>query len=132
MTDLIEVKTRELVGEQLAWAVGKVEGLDVQLVPPEYGNPWRVFVRYRASVTERTERYNPQEDWSQGGPLIEKYAAMVRGFPNQMYETLAIARVRIDGNLAWRSGNTPLVALCRALLCAKQGEIVQVPKELMP
>lgn len=52
MTDLIEVKTEDLQGWQLAWAVGKAEGLDVFLVPPQYGNPWRVFARYQASVTE--------------------------------------------------------------------------------
>ncbi|MNJ80381.1 hypothetical protein D3C77_787430 [compost metagenome] len=57
---------------------------------------------------------------------------MVRGYPNQMYETLAIARVRIDGSLAWRSGDTPLIALCRALLCAKLGKFAHVPKELLP
>ncbi|WP_313446928.1 phage protein NinX family protein, partial [Pseudomonas sp.] len=41
MTDLIEVKTADLVGEALGWAVGKAEGLNLELVPPQYGNPWR-------------------------------------------------------------------------------------------
>lgn len=131
MTDLIEVKTRDLSGEALAWAVAKAEGLDVHLEPPHYGNPCRVFVRRAGEATARLERYNPQEDWVMGGPLIEKYAAMVRGFPNQMYETLAIARVRINGALAWRSGHTPLVALSRAIVASKLGNTVQVPKELM-
>lgn len=36
MSELIEVKTADLVGEQLAWAVGKAEGLDVRLAPPGY------------------------------------------------------------------------------------------------
>ena len=128
---LEEVKTADLSGEALGWAVGKAEGLDVFLAPPEYGNPWRVFARYQASATEYTKRYNPWENWALGGALIEKYAAMVRGFPNQMYETLAIARVRIDGALAWRSGQTPLIALCRAIVATKLGDTVQVPKELM-
>lgn len=73
MTDLIEVTTAELVGEALGWAVGKAEGLDVFLAPPEYGNPWRVFARYSYMVTEHTKRYNPWEDWALGGKLIEKY-----------------------------------------------------------
>ena len=132
MTDLIEVKTADLVGEALGWAVGKAEGLNLELVPPQYGNPWRVFARYQGQAIEHTKRYNPWEDWALGGGLIEKYAAMVRGFPNQMYQTLAIARVRISGALAWRSGKTPLVALCRAIVSAKLGDTVQVPKELMP
>ncbi|MBA6118925.1 MULTISPECIES: DUF2591 domain-containing protein [Pseudomonas] len=132
MTDLIEVKTADLVGEALGWAVGKAEGLNLELVPPQYGNPWRVFARYQGQAIEHTKRYNPWEDWALGGELIEKYAAMVRGFPNQMYQTLAIARVRISGALAWRSGKTPLIALCRAIVAAKLGDTVQAPKELMP
>lgn len=131
MTDLIEVRTVDLTGEALGWAVGKAEGLELELVGPAYNNPWRVFARYRASATEHEKRYNPWEDWALGGTLIEKYAAMVRGFPNQMYENLAIARVRIDGALAWRSGQTPLIALCRAIVATKLGDTVQVPKELL-
>ncbi|WP_313447383.1 phage protein NinX family protein, partial [Pseudomonas sp.] len=41
MTDLIGVKTSDLVGEALGWAVGTAEGLNLELVPPQYGNPWR-------------------------------------------------------------------------------------------
>ncbi|WP_263227521.1 DUF2591 domain-containing protein [Pseudomonas alabamensis] len=132
MTNLIEVKTADLAGEQLAWAVAKAEGLDVQLEPPQYGNPWRVFVWRVGEATTKLERYSPHEDWALGGLLIEKYAAMVRGCPNQMYATLAIARVRINGALAWRSGQTPLVALGRAIVASKLGDTLQVPKELMP
>ncbi|MGE7352314.1 phage protein NinX family protein, partial [Pseudomonas qingdaonensis] len=47
MSDLIEVKTADLVGEQLAWAVAKAEGLDVHVAKPHYGAPARVFVQYR-------------------------------------------------------------------------------------
>lgn len=130
MSDLIEVKTADLQGWQLAWAVAVAEELDPYLVGPHYGNPWRVFRIQHGEALKWERLYNPHEDWALGGPLIEKYAAMVRGFPNQMYETLAIARVRIDGALAWRSGQTPLIALCRAIISAKLGDTVQVPKEL--
>ena len=131
MTDLIEVKTADLTGHALDWAVAQAEGLEVFLVGPQYNVPWRVFWKKRGQALQWDVLYNPHEDWALGGPLIEKYAAMVRGFPNQMYETLAIARVRIDGALAWRSGQTPLIALCRAIVSAKLGDTVQVPKELI-
>ncbi|POG01275.1 hypothetical protein BGP84_01290 [Pseudomonas putida] len=132
MTDLIEVKTADLVGHALDWAVAQAEGLEVFLVGPQYNVPRRVFWKKRGQALEWDVLYNPHEDWALGGELIEKYAAMVRGFPNQMYQTLAIARVRISGALAWRSGKTPLIALCRAIVAAKLGDTVQVPKELMP
>ncbi|WP_145257062.1 phage protein NinX family protein [Pseudomonas sp. DE0157] len=131
MTDLIEVETTDLAGEALGWAVGKAEGLELELEPPHYGASWRVFARHRYTATEEAKRYNPWEDWSLGGNLIDKYSAMIRGYPNQMYESLAIARVRISGALAWQSGQTPLIALCRVIVAAKVGDIVQVPKELM-
>lgn len=130
MTGLIEVKTADLVGGALGWAVGTAEGLDLLMALPEYGNPWRVFARYQGQAIEHTKRFNPWEDWALGGELIEKHAAMVRGFPNQMYQTLAIARVRISGVLAWRFGQTPLIALCRAIAGTKLGDTIQVPKEL--
>lgn len=132
MTDLIEVKTADLVGHALDWAVAQAEGLEVFLVGPQYNVPRRVFWKKRGQALEWDVLYNPHEDWALGGELIEKYAAMVRCFPNQMYQTLAIARVRISGALAWRSGKTPLIALCRAIVAAKLGDTVQVPKELMP
>jgi len=34
MTDLIKVKTGDLVGDPLIWSVGKTEGLDVRPAPP--------------------------------------------------------------------------------------------------
>lgn len=127
MTDLIEVKTTDLAGEALGWAVGKAEGLDVFLAPPEYGNPWRVFVRYRAKVTERTERYNPWEDWALGGLLIQKYRV---GFG--LYSDSFFAVTGLDDTPGDADGLTHLVAACRAIVAAKLGDTVQVPKELMP
>lgn len=128
MTDLIEVKTADLSGEALGWAVGTAEGLDLFLAPPQYGNPWRVFARYQATATGHERRYNPWEDWALGGPLIDKHNAMVRGFPNQLYADRPIARV----SAKWVDGTTNLIALCRAIAKAALGYTVQVPKELMP
>lgn len=130
MTDLIEVKTADLVGEALGWAVGKAEGLDVFLAPPEYGNPWRVFARYRATVTEYTKRFNPWEDWALGGPLIEKYKLDL-GAPMEMKLGPWTANTEW-GHPSGQKGGTALVASCRAVVAAKLGDTVQVPKELMP
>ncbi|ROQ49142.1 phage protein NinX family protein [Pseudomonas putida] len=128
MTDLIEVKTADLVGEQLAWAVAKAEGLDVHVAKPHYGAPARVFVRYRGEATERCERYNPQESWMLGGPLKTKHQigdGPVRGgwtaYPSRPNEPTD-----------WLMGPSPLVAICRAVITKVAGNVVCVPKELMP
>lgn len=136
MSDLIEVKSTNLEGEALSWAVGKAEGLDVKLAPPIYGNPWRVFARYTGEVTVHDARYNPHEDWALGGPLIDKHRGSVTcsaylagsefGYnAGPGGETPAVSYV-------WCTGPTALVAFCRSLVNAKLGDIVQVPKELMP
>jgi hypothetical protein len=128
MTDLKEVKTADLAGEVLGWAVAKAEGLDVFLAPPEYGNPWRVFARYRYSVTEQTKRYNPWEDWSLGGPLIEKHMVSLH-CPQSADGVWAGWRITGNGEFC-QAGDSPMIAACRAIVADKLGDTVQVPNEL--
>ncbi|WP_343583062.1 phage protein NinX family protein [Pseudomonas sp.] len=128
MTDLIEVKTADLTGEALGWAVGKAEGLELELVGPAYNNPWRVFARYRATVTERTERYNPWENWALGGPLIDKYEADFQWARPGMLRAV----VSVGQSVGMARAETHLLATGRAIVAATLGDTVQVPKELMP
>ncbi|MFG0465584.1 DUF2591 domain-containing protein [Pseudomonas putida] len=129
MTDLIEVKTAELVGEALGWAMGKAEGLDVFLAPPQYGNTWRVFARYRAIATEHDKRYNPWEDWALGGPMIEKH--MVSLHCPQSTDDVWAGWVITDKGEFCQAGDSATIAACRAIVSATLGDTVQVPKELM-
>ncbi|MFK3770845.1 DUF2591 domain-containing protein [Pseudomonas putida] len=123
MTHLIEVKTADLTGEALGWAVGKADGLDVFLAPPEYGNPWRVFARYSYTVTEHTKRYNPWEDWALAGLLLDKHRiSLIYAF--EEYEAL----IGMTGS-GYHPSST--IAVCRAIVAAKLGDTVQVPKELI-
>ncbi|MGN8259454.1 phage protein NinX family protein [Pseudomonas sp. SMSB3] len=138
MTKLIKVKTGDLAGEALGWAVGKAEGLDLFLAPPEYGNPWRVFARYQASETEHTKRYNPWKDWALGGLLIDKHHVQTSfngsGFSRSPTGEYWCAYVcRPSGQQEFPSGGGPnaLTAVCRAIAQAKLGDTVQVPKELV-
>lgn len=127
MTDLIEVKTADLAGEALGWAVGMAEGLALHLEPPQYGNGWRVFAIYRGEATERCERYNPWEAWAVGGQLIQKYRV---GFG--LYSDSFFAVTGLDDIPGDADGPTHLIAASRAVVAAKLGDTVQVPKELMP
>ena len=132
MTDLIEVETADLVGEQLAWAVGKAEGLDVRLAPPGYnGIPWRVFVRYTGEVTIHDARYDPHENWAVGGSLLHKYNVDLsverRGRIHcYLCNDDGVPTEFRDGMY----GETHLIAACRCIVLNKLGLIVQVPKEL--
>jgi len=125
MTDLIEVKTADLAGEALGWAVGTAVGLDLFMAPPEYGNPWRVFVRYQATATEHTKRYNPWEDWALAGPLVLNHKLSID--PRRNAATWDAYSDR------WVNAcKTPQIAVCLAVVIAALGDTVQVPKELMP
>lgn len=126
MNDLIEVKTSDLSAEALGWAVSKAERLDVFLAPPEYGNPWRVFARYQGQAIEHTKRYNPWEDWAVGGPLLANYRV---GFG--LYSDSFFAVTGLDELPGDADGSTHLIAACRAIVAAKLGDTVKVPKELM-
>lgn len=139
MTDLIEVKTADLIGEALGWAVGMAEGLELELEPPHYGTAWRVFARHRYTVTEQAKRFNPWEDWAVGGPLIDKHHVQTSfngsGFsqsPTGQYWCAYVCKP--SGQQEFPSGGGPnaLTAACRAIAQAKLGDTVQVPKELMP
>ena len=120
MTDMIEVKTADLAGEALGWAVGKAEGLYLILVPPQYGNPWRVFARYQASATEHTKRFNPWEDWALAGLLLDKHCiSLIYAF--EEYEAL----IGMTGS-GYHPSST--IAICRAVVAAKLGDTVQCPR----
>lgn len=136
MSDLIEVKTADLAGEALGWALGKAEGLDVYLEPPGYnGVPWRVFARYQGQATEHAKRFNPWEDWAVGGPLAGKYQMEFIAGEDNRSMSASLAAWRQYGKshrTRFITGTNHLVAACRAIVAATLGDTVQVPKELMP
>lgn len=129
MTDLIEVKTCDLQGEALGWAVGKAEGLDVLLAPPQYGNPWRVFARYQGQAIEHTKRFNPWEDWGLGGPLLDKHNVSLHC--PQHDDDLWAAWITRCGKDVAQGAERALWAACRAIVAHKLGDTVQMPKELL-
>ncbi|WP_441253156.1 DUF2591 domain-containing protein [Pseudomonas putida] len=140
MTDLIEVKTADLVGDALGWAVGKAEGLDLYLEPPGYnGVPWRVFSRYRGEAIEHIKRYNPWEDWALGGPLAVKYQISLIPEAHEGPDGTELSE-RWRASVYYKAGEhygtdycgTALIAACQAVVATEFGDTVQVPKELRP
>lgn len=135
MGEFVEVKTAELVGAALDWAVARVEALENLVL--RKGQPaferdfdpdcWaddhdmRLFKCWRF--------YTPSTDWGQGGPLIEKYKLDL-GAP---METIAGPW---NANTEWghprgQKGDTALIAACRAIVASRLGETVSIPRELL-
>ena len=128
MQRMIEVKTSELEGSALDWAVAQVDGraTRVYLCP--------VMDEYKVAATvpggDLESAWMPSIDWGQGGPLIES---------NQWALPYRATHRRHIGDFEActpagfpRNGSTPLIAAMRAIVAAKLGDFVSVPAELMP
>lgn len=104
---MAKIKTSELTGAALDWAVAKCEGVTL-----EYG------------LTD-DERYST--DWAQGGPIIEREQIdIVRvGISNH-----CSSRTVEDGSIVRVYGPTPLIAAMRCYVASKLGDEVDVPEEL--
>lgn len=134
MNDMIEVRTADLIGPALDWAVGMA--VDGTCIDCTGSVPRWKFPTLEASVwggdveLGDIERYSPSTDWSQGGPLIEKYRIRITPeYEGQWYADL----YRDDEEpLASAEGSTALIAVCRSVVAVEFGEVVQAPKELMP
>ncbi|MEW5511933.1 DUF2591 domain-containing protein [Pseudomonas asiatica] len=123
--DLMEVRTDSLEGEALAWAAGKADGLDLFLEGPSgYLTNWRVFQRYAGQALVFTKLYNPHEDLSLAAPWIDSHGLAVQGAPNQVSDDVAVAGYCRNGLFNWSTGTTAAIALCRALIRLKFGDIV--------
>lgn len=129
---MIEVKTAELIGPALDWAVAKANGFAVQVRPyAEFCNAstgHKVKARYHRVWYEfdgDLEEYSPSADWSQGGPLIDKHnVEILRAGDCVMAKLYGLTNAAGDGK-------TPLIAACRAIVAAKLGDAVSVPEELV-
>jgi len=140
---MIEVKTAELIGPALDWAVAVALGWQMRRVPKDIDGNHGGEVLAPQDLS-RDFQYPPRgaipvgyflrrwsADWSQGGPLIEKYAVKIEHFPGETIASKANARVAMNSTAYWQSGPTPLVALCRAIVSANLGDVVSVPAELV-
>lgn len=130
MINLVDVKTADLFGHALDWAVAKAEGLQPRLEAPHYGSPWRVFV---GTTFGNDKIYDPHRSWSIAGPLIEKHCkgfGLVQDGTDRRWRSFAYRPT--DGMQRLSGGETVLIAVCRAIVNVHIGDTVQVPKELMP
>lgn len=71
----MKIKTAELIGPALDWAVATLEFSDNKGIKIKYNKmPWSnepaVRIWYESLCTAK--RYSPSTDWAQGGPIIER------------------------------------------------------------
>jgi hypothetical protein len=102
------MKTSELTGKALDWAVGKAEGLDGWLAPVNYCGKWE-----------------------HGGPIIEREGIGFDQYADYpRWQAFTPAPEQPSGQ-AVCNGPTPLVAAMRCYVASKLGDDVDVPEELL-
>lgn len=109
------MKTTELTGAALDWAVAKAMGLI-------HSNRWT-----QLHILD-PEGYSPSTDWSQGGPIIEREKIETKYIGNT-FGWRAFLKFNTDPMLCY-SGLTPLIAAMRCYVASKLGEEIEIPKEL--
>lgn len=101
------IKTSELSGAALDWAVAKCEG----------------FKPHAAASLVIAGGYTPSTNWAQGGPIIEREMITVA-----KDGTKWLAAVNSHDTLAW--GTSYLIAAMCCYVASKLGDTVEVPDEL--
>lgn len=117
------LKTSELSGLALDYAVAQCEGIKCHIVP-------KGFFQYGKLVTDDDWDYdndcayelNFSTDWSQGGPIIER----------EEIDTLYLERwIAYSRTNIIKFGPTPLIAAMRCYVTSKLGDEVDIPTELL-
>jgi len=108
------MKTNELTGAALDWAVQQCEGKrkDIDFV-------WW------------WDDYAPSTDWAQGGPIIEREVIVLTHPKHDCWTATAQDSTDLDTPLYQEDGATPLIAAMRCYVASKLGEEVDVPAALM-
>jgi hypothetical protein len=123
------MKTSELTGAALDWAVAQIES---GAGPDKAEKQWRYFGRV----------FHPSTDWSQGGPIIEsegintfKYNKISEEEPDKWCAHKVVPRPNLEGSTNMTAiapeGPTPLIAAMRCYVASKLGDDINIPEELL-
>lgn len=113
------MKTAELTGAALDWAVAKCEG-----------RTWihaENFLAYYEDDDEGEGEMHYSNNWAQGGPIIEREGITLAS-PNPIDTDWC---AMLWGAQAKQSGTTPLIAAMRCYVASKLGDDVEIPQELL-
>lgn len=121
----MKIKTANLIGAALDWAVAKCRGRGIEFDDPR--DPWLTL---DGIAHQPLHSYSPSTDWAQGGPIIEREhlevsptfsnTAWIAGYPNNP-----------TSKQHWSNGPTPLISAMRCFVASKLGDEVEIPEELL-
>ena len=126
----MKIKTNELSGAALDWAVAKCEGyapvFSRHYVTPSHAeDPKKVCIPAQSWV----QPFEPSTNWAQGGPIIERERILLQPEIGKENAGNAWSAISLTGCVSY--GPTPLIAAIRCYVASKLGDEVEVPDELI-
>lgn len=128
----MKIKTGELTGTALDWAVAKCEGRRV-----EFNYQYTKDAKFDGWWQLGPNHWQPLNgyctDWAKGGPIIEREGVSIRHCEKDArgawYAVLGPNRFLSPDHEG--SGTTPLIAAMRCYVASKLGDTVDVPEDLV-
>jgi hypothetical protein len=148
MMEMIEVKTSELIGAGLDWAVAQAteawniahKWFPTMTLDPtftgvesfEFSTTGRKVCRLVPNNPFRQDYqiFSPSTEWEQGGALIDRHLKLLESEIDE-WGAMALGEYEDGPEECFETGPTALVAACRAIVAAKLGETVSVPADLV-
>ena len=126
------MKTSELIGAQLDWAVAKCCNRTIR-----YNLGGGLEVRGRTEDGKELPDqwdlwmyWSPSNNWEQGGPIIEREGITVKHVLPTMTDSRWQASMYQKAGRNEGIANTPLIAAMRCYVASKLGDEVEIPEEL--
>lgn len=129
------MRTNELIGPQLDWAVARCEGLDFDIStnPQQIGlavrDGWgvrRVLIPWQEG-----NAWEPSSNWAQAGPIIERESISLMKDCDGIWQSSIGGCTGLDEPFWQADGPTALVAAMRCLVASRLGDEVNIPQELI-
>ena len=125
----MKIKTADLIGPALDWAVGAAFEMPVEVCQIfQYNRPnGKHYISIGETDKDGAEvDFEPSEEWSQGGPLIQEERIELGAYHDQWR-----AVFHGEEESIYQDGPTPLIAAMRCLVASRLGDEVDVPDELV-
>jgi len=123
------MKTLELTGPALDWAVAKCAGVEIIEDYSLKSYPLLIVPGEEHLVDDGYAGYSPSTDWAQGGPIIEREGISIAWNGTGRWQA-ANASHHVLPDYVTAFGPTPLIAAMRCYVASKLGDEVTVPEEL--
>ena len=130
--ETIDIKTSELTGVALDWAVSIAEGHHYDIVDGQVVTGREVPItsgEFAGCMCD--EVYSPSTDWAQGGPIIEREGITVSKEDSSWSAYFRDNLFEEDGSEFWSVGQTPPIAAMRCYVASKLGDSMSIPVELL-